>query len=112
MSSSDDLIPGYTRTPGKLAGSALAGVLRTRGATVRWKCLHEHLLVTQALNCARAELNRRMETAREVITLWHCENCSVYYADPKDVRDDQVPGGVSCPQCRGPLEPGKWVRES
>jgi hypothetical protein len=100
-----ELTPGYVFASRSL-GTA-RGVLRD-GTRVVWKCdalpgHRPHAIPRQAEQCAQAERERRVQGGREVIELYRCVPCGVFW-------DPVPPGGGlravlagQCPICGGPV---------
>lgn len=84
-----DLIAGYAHI---MRGAArYRGALRwSPGAKPVWTCKDEHLLPAGAVNCAGREKYRRVESAKTVLWLRHCEPCERWYDDGP---------GRDCPAC-------------
>jgi hypothetical protein len=104
-----DLTPGYAFAD-RNKGTAW-GVLRD-GERVVWRCSdlpghRVHLVPTRARQCAEAEQERRVQGGREVVELFRCEPCGIFW--------DRVPAGDAlrrllaglCPSCSGPVA---WVK--
>jgi len=93
-----DLIAGYASMPG---AGGWHGVLRPgpRSRPV-WVCAHVHATPVTAKPCAEAELERRAQGARAVLTLLHCEPCA---EDGRSSWWNDVAGPVACPRCGVPL---------
>jgi hypothetical protein len=95
-----ELRAGYTHNHlGKLS---YAGALRTADSRPPvWSCPHDHLVPVAAKRCAEAELDRRREGAKQVLTLLHCEEDGLWY-DPRVGPDVNWRPGM-CPRCGVPM---------
>lgn len=115
-----ELSAGYAYPKGK-GVAAVAGVLRDgeRGPEV-WRCTSApghrlHIIPSLALQCAQAELERRIQGAKAVFWLAHCVPCWAYWdlgliagLSPKNRED--AGDAISClrrgrcPVCGVPFE--------
>lgn len=84
------------------------GVLR-EGEAERWRCGHDHPVVTAAVLCAGAELERRRQAALVVLDLEHCGSCDVYYGPDGEVLRAREDAGGECSACGRPLDPVRVV---
>jgi hypothetical protein len=107
--SPQDLTPGFA-FKSKSLGTAW-GVLRDGDREV-WRCsslpAHKpHGVVTLARQCAERERERRVQGGREVIELFRCRACFVFWdsAPPGDALRALLAG--NCPACGGPVS---WVK--
>ena len=106
-----ELTAGYSHARGR-GVAAYWGVLHDGKAEV-WRCAkvsghRPHIIAGQAHQCARDELERRRQGAREVLRALHCAPCSVFWdlallSAPGETGD---PGSYllrgQCPRCTGP----------
>jgi hypothetical protein len=92
---------GYTYL--RRGTASYAGVLRsTETGALVWKCAHDHLVAVSARRCAEAELDRRREGARVVVTVLHCEEDGQWFDPAKDRTDFDWRDGL-CPRCGVPM---------
>lgn len=110
-----ELTAGYAHTRGKGVAS-YAGVLRD-GKAEEWRCTaalrnhRPHVIPTQAAQCARAELERRMQGAQVVIRGLACAPCWLFWDLGAASQEGALPGEDitllmrgRCPRCTGPGE--------
>jgi hypothetical protein len=93
----------------KRGTASYAGALRTAESRPPvWECKHDHLAAVSAKRCAEAELDRRRQGARTVLTLLHCEDDGQWF-DPAADRTgfDWRPG--LCPLCGVPMTREKVI---
>lgn len=95
----EDLIPGYVHR--RRGTASYRGALREKpkGEPV-WTCSDDHLVSSSAVRCAEAEKDRRVEGAKEVMLLLHCEPCNLYFGEEGWEASD-LHG--ECPYCSVPL---------
>lgn len=79
-----ELTAGYAYPKGK-GVAMVTGVLRDgeRGLEV-WRCSslpshRPHIIPTLAVQCAEAELERRLQGAQEVLWALHCRPCDIFW---------------------------------
>jgi hypothetical protein len=95
-----DLRAGYATIKARGAGH-FAGALRL-GEKIVWRCdetqRHDHIGTALAIRCAEAELDRRRQGAREVLTLLHCPAENIWW-DPALGAMEQALDDGRCPRC-------------
>jgi hypothetical protein len=95
------LIAGFTRA--RQGTAHYRGALRaTQKSVPAWRCAcaPDHPTPEAARKCADAELWRRVQAGRAVVTLRRCEPCDGWWPDGD---------GAPCPACAVPMERVKLV---
>jgi hypothetical protein len=112
-----ELTAGYSYPQGKGVAKVI-GVLRD-GDRVAWRCTSRpghrvHAIPSLATRCAQAELERRLQGARDVLWAGQCEPCGVYW-DLSRAAAAKMDGEMGmddasylmrgwCPRCQVPFE--------
>jgi hypothetical protein len=96
----EDLIPGYSYRRQRGVAS-YSGALRTgpKDPPV-WTCPDDHLVSSSAVRCAELEKDRRVQGAKQVMLLLHCEPCNLYFGEEGWHASDLY---GECPYCEVPL---------
>lgn len=107
-----ELTAGYSHSQGK-GVAAYWGVLRDGKAEV-WRCAkipghRAHIVPIQAVHCAEAELERRLQGAQAVLDALHCAPCWLFWDLGQTAADSGADEDVAsyalrglCPRCTGP----------
>lgn len=107
-----ELTSGYSHAQSR-GVSAYWGVLRD-GSREVWRCSAKpahrpHIIARQALHCAEAELERRLQGAQEVLAALHCPPCGQFWDLGLLTRQEGAQGQQAtfllrgqCPACTGP----------
>lgn len=78
-------------------------MLRTQDTRTQvWECKHAHFTAMSARRCAESELNRRLEGAKQVLTLMHCQDEGMWYDPARDRANVDWRAGM-CPRCGVPM---------
>lgn len=101
MAAPESLIAGYAhRNKGRGVRSYRGALRADRKAEPSWTCTHDHVSTVSAVICAEGEKDRRVQAAKEVMVLLHCQPCNVYFGE-KGWEASDLAG--HCPYCDVPL---------